>query len=76
MYSINNISFDTDGAAVKVPPEKGNGKITLATSEDFEVNREEYMLYNAAHQNTKEDVEKTSGKPTSKGKEEGIGIGE
>ena len=73
MYSINNISFDTDGKTVKVPPEKGNGKIILGTKEDFKINEEEYMQYGKVEQNTIEDVNKTK---NTQQKKEGTGRGE
>lgn len=50
--NIRNISFETDGKTIGVPPtDKAKGKLGLATKKDKEEHEEDYMLLCVAEPN-------------------------
>ena len=50
--NISDISFNTDGKTINVPPSKDSkGKLQIATKEDLLKNRDEYILFGKAENN-------------------------
>ncbi len=49
--NIVDISFKTDGRTIEVPPDKGRGKLKVATKEDLLKNKDEYILFGKAKNN-------------------------